>query len=152
MTEPIPSSSSLPSTVPAVAPREEVHIAYPDDDSALSLAETTMADSSTAHQEAADTTSVTDNMDEDDADVEIPFDDGDSAFGGSLIGCDTDTLASYITDYRYENGRRYHAYRDGEYWVFYSGLFWEICVADCRRDRTTSIRVICKISPIICTS
>ncbi|KAH8821457.1 S-adenosyl-L-methionine-dependent methyltransferase [Xylogone sp. PMI_703] len=42
--------------------------------------------------------------------------DGDSAFGGSLIGCDTDTLASYITDYRYENGRRYHAYRDGEYW------------------------------------
>ncbi|RFU32225.1 hypothetical protein B7463_g4139, partial [Scytalidium lignicola] len=42
--------------------------------------------------------------------------DVDSAFGGSLIGCDTDTLASYITDYRYENGRRYHAYRDGEYW------------------------------------
>lgn len=43
--------------------------------------------------------------------------DADSAFGGSLIGCDTDTLASYITDYRYENGRRYHAYQDGEYWV-----------------------------------
>jgi len=45
------------------------------------------------------------------------FDDNDSAFGGSLIGSDTDTLASYITDYRYENGRRYHSYRDGEYWV-----------------------------------
>lgn len=51
---------------------------------------------------------------EDEADG--PFDDNDSAFGGSLIGCDTDTLASYITDYRYENGRRYHSYRDGEYW------------------------------------
>ena len=43
--------------------------------------------------------------------------DNDSTYGASLIGCDTDTLASYITDYRYENGRRYHAYRDGEYWV-----------------------------------
>ena len=47
-------------------------------------------------------------------------DDNDSAFGGSLIGCDTDTLSSLITDYRYENGRRYHAYKDGEYWVFYT--------------------------------
>lgn len=45
------------------------------------------------------------------------FDDNDSAFGGSLIGSDTETLASFITDYRYKNGRRYHAYRDGDYWV-----------------------------------
>ncbi|PMD49341.1 S-adenosyl-L-methionine-dependent methyltransferase [Hyaloscypha bicolor E] len=44
------------------------------------------------------------------------FNDNDSTYGGSLIGCDSDTLASYITDYRYENGRRYHAYRGGEYW------------------------------------
>ncbi|KAI9650022.1 hypothetical protein NHQ30_000035 [Ciborinia camelliae] len=43
-------------------------------------------------------------------------DDDDSAFGGSLIGCDTETLASFVTNYRYENGRRYHAYQDGEYW------------------------------------
>ncbi|RDW89155.1 S-adenosyl-L-methionine-dependent methyltransferase-16 [Coleophoma cylindrospora] len=42
--------------------------------------------------------------------------DTDSTFGGSLLGCDTDTLASYITDYKYENGRQYHSYRDGEYW------------------------------------
>jgi hypothetical protein len=43
--------------------------------------------------------------------------DGDSAYGSeSLIGGDTVTLASYITDYRYENGRRYHSYRDGAYW------------------------------------
>jgi hypothetical protein len=45
-------------------------------------------------------------------------DDADSAYdGNSLIGDDTRSLASYITDYRYENGRRYHAYRDGAYWV-----------------------------------
>lgn len=46
-------------------------------------------------------------------------DDGDSAFGGSLIGCDTDTLASYMVNYRSENGRQYHAFGDGEYWVTY---------------------------------
>lgn len=44
--------------------------------------------------------------------------DRDSAYDSeSLLGDDTVTLASYITDYRYENGRRYHAYRDGAYWV-----------------------------------
>jgi hypothetical protein len=42
----------------------------------------------------------------------------DSAYDSeSLLGDDTMTLASYITDYRYEHGRRYHAYRDGAYWV-----------------------------------
>jgi hypothetical protein len=56
--------------------------------------------------------------DEEGEDMQGGFRDTDSTYGGSLIGCDTDTLASYITDYRYENGRRYHAYRDGEYWVF----------------------------------
>jgi hypothetical protein len=49
--------------------------------------------------------------------------DSDSTYSGSLIGCDTDTLASYITDYRYENGRWYHSYRDGEYLVFLM-FFW----------------------------
>lgn len=44
--------------------------------------------------------------------------DGDSAYGeDSLIGDDTMTLDSYITDYRYEFGRRYHSYHDGAYWV-----------------------------------
>ncbi|KAL4790674.1 S-adenosyl-L-methionine-dependent methyltransferase [Aspergillus venezuelensis] len=43
--------------------------------------------------------------------------DGDSAYGDdSLIGDDTKTLSEYITDYRYEFGRRYHSYRDGAYW------------------------------------
>jgi len=41
----------------------------------------------------------------------------DSAYDSeSLIGDDTTTLASYITDFRYENGRRYHTYKDGAYW------------------------------------
>ncbi|GAT19533.1 UMTA [Aspergillus luchuensis] len=43
--------------------------------------------------------------------------DDDSAYGeDSLIGDDTITLSTYITDYRYEYGRRYHSYRDGAYW------------------------------------
>lgn len=45
-------------------------------------------------------------------------DDLDSAYGDdSFIGDDTKTLSCYITDYRFEYGRRYHAYRDGAYWV-----------------------------------
>jgi hypothetical protein len=43
--------------------------------------------------------------------------DNDSAYGESLDQDDTYTLASQITKYRYENGRRYHAYRDGAYWA-----------------------------------
>lgn len=40
--------------------------------------------------------------------------DIDSAYDSeSLLGDDTMTLASFITDYRYENGRRYENYRDG---------------------------------------
>lgn len=46
-------------------------------------------------------------------------DDLDSAYGDdSLIGDDTKTLSCYITDYRFEYGRRYHSYRDGAYWVY----------------------------------
>ncbi|OCK82077.1 S-adenosyl-L-methionine-dependent methyltransferase [Lepidopterella palustris CBS 459.81] len=41
----------------------------------------------------------------------------DSGFdSGSLLGDDTDTLASSIKASRMENGRQYHAYRDGAYW------------------------------------
>lgn len=43
--------------------------------------------------------------------------DNDSAYGESLADEETQTLASFLTDYPYENGRRYHAYRDGSYWV-----------------------------------
>jgi hypothetical protein len=49
---------------------------------------------------------------------DVDHSDVDSAYdGASLLGDDTRSLASYITDYRYEHGRRYHAYRDGAYWV-----------------------------------
>ncbi|KAH8423768.1 class I SAM-dependent methyltransferase [Aspergillus melleus] len=45
------------------------------------------------------------------------YGDSDSAFSGdSLLGDDTKTLSTYITDYRYEFGRRYHSYHDGAYW------------------------------------
>ena len=41
----------------------------------------------------------------------------DSGFdSGSLLGDETDTLASSILHHRMENGRQYHAYRDGAYW------------------------------------
>lgn len=96
------ASSSSQTTPPG-------HSEHPGHDSSLSLADT-IPDSGEQEDD-----SVADDFDNDDG--EHDFNDNDSAFGGSLIGCDTDTLASYITDYRYENGRRYHAYKDGEYWV-----------------------------------
>jgi hypothetical protein len=43
--------------------------------------------------------------------------DRDSAYGESLHASDTASISSAITKYRYENGRRYHAYRDGAYWA-----------------------------------
>jgi hypothetical protein len=43
--------------------------------------------------------------------------DRDSAYGESLHASDTASITSAITKYRYENGRRYHAYRDGAYWA-----------------------------------
>lgn len=85
---------------------------YPGHDSALSL---TVGGPDSGNAPEDDNA---ESYNGDDGDDEQTFADNDSAFGGSLIGCDTDTLSSFITDYRYENGRRYHAYRDGEYWVF----------------------------------
>lgn len=127
-------------------------------DSALSLTDPTSDPSSIA---IADPSNVA-HYDHDVAqhepeEEEELFDDGDSAFGGSLIGCDTDTLASYITDYRYENGRRYHAYQDGEYWVRYfssEGLdtrFMAEILMD-YRVQTTNLRMSYRIWRITCTS
>lgn len=57
------------------------------------------------------------------SDGEDDIGDDDSAYGeDSLIGDDTMTLSTYITDYRYEYGRRYHSYRDGAYWVGILGI------------------------------
>ncbi|APA11946.1 hypothetical protein SS1G_05495 [Sclerotinia sclerotiorum 1980 UF-70] len=47
-------------------------------------------------------------------DAEALLDDGDSALG-SEQGSSTTSLASSITRYRIENGRTYHAYKDGKY-------------------------------------
>ncbi|KAF7954589.1 hypothetical protein EAE96_005709 [Botrytis aclada] len=47
-------------------------------------------------------------------DAEALIDDGDSALG-SEAGSSTTSLASSITRYRIENGRTYHAYKDGKY-------------------------------------
>lgn len=45
-------------------------------------------------------------------------DDHESAYGeDSLLRDETKSLTSYMTEYRYEFGRRYHAFRDGAYWV-----------------------------------
>ncbi|KAL3420073.1 methyltransferase [Phlyctema vagabunda] len=41
--------------------------------------------------------------------------DADSAIGLNDVRSFTTSLASSIYDYTYENGRRYHAYREGEY-------------------------------------
>ncbi|KAI9830954.1 MAG: hypothetical protein M1826_004070 [Phylliscum demangeonii] len=41
--------------------------------------------------------------------------DHDSAYDDDSAS-DTTSLASEVTKYRFENGRRYHAYRDGAYW------------------------------------
>jgi hypothetical protein len=51
----------------------------------------------------------------DDADVhDLTSDSGFDS--GSLLGDQTDSLASSILNHRMENGRQYHAYRDGAYW------------------------------------
>jgi hypothetical protein len=98
------SSTSIP-----LHPIPTVNSDQPPNDSALSLDE--ILPDSTAHH---DDHEFTDYDNEGEGEM---YNDNDSAFGGSLMGWDSDSLASYITDYRYENGRRYHAYRDGEYWV-----------------------------------
>ncbi|KAF9635638.1 hypothetical protein BFW01_g6533 [Lasiodiplodia theobromae] len=41
-------------------------------------------------------------------------DSNDSAFGDDIS--DTTSVASTIWRHRYENGRRYHKFREGAYW------------------------------------
>ncbi|KAG0648200.1 Velvet complex subunit LAE1 [Hyphodiscus hymeniophilus] len=86
---------------------------HPGHDSSISLSNPTTAEDSAPPPAAAVQSGGNDDDDEED----MVFDDNDSAFGGSLIGYDTETIASYVTDYRYENGRRYHAaLSSSEYW------------------------------------
>jgi SAM-dependent methyltransferase len=41
--------------------------------------------------------------------------DADSAWGGDSYQSTSTSLASSVLNYKYENGRRYHAFREGEY-------------------------------------
>ncbi|XPS73865.1 hypothetical protein M3J07_005988 [Ascochyta lentis] len=47
---------------------------------------------------------------------ESDFDESDSAYGDSDHLSDTTSIPSTIWRHRYENGRRYHKFREGEYW------------------------------------
>ncbi|KAK5994292.1 Methyltransferase [Cladobotryum mycophilum] len=49
-------------------------------------------------------------------DEEYDLDDSDSAVDAESVVSDTTSLYSDIMRYRFENGRRYHSYRDGQYW------------------------------------
>ena len=41
--------------------------------------------------------------------------DADSAFGSAANDSRHTSLKSFVRDYYYENGRRYHSFRQGEY-------------------------------------
>ncbi|KAF2632418.1 S-adenosyl-L-methionine-dependent methyltransferase [Macroventuria anomochaeta] len=47
---------------------------------------------------------------------ESDFDESDSAYGEPDHLSDTTSIPSTIWRHRYENGRRYHKFREGEYW------------------------------------
>ncbi|KAI9815379.1 MAG: hypothetical protein M1832_005518 [Thelocarpon impressellum] len=47
--------------------------------------------------------------------IEADFDDTDSALASDSGTAYTGSLASSVLDYKYENGRRYHAFREGQY-------------------------------------
>jgi SAM-dependent methyltransferase len=49
------------------------------------------------------------------AEADDYVDDSDSAFGGATIASSTTSVTSTIMRYRVENGRTYHAYKDGQY-------------------------------------
>ncbi|KAK2012806.1 methyltransferase domain-containing protein [Colletotrichum eremochloae] len=63
----------------------------------------------------ADPTSAnTDPLEADNADENGAIDDADSAMGASVLGSSA-SMTSSIMKYREENGRTYHAYREGRY-------------------------------------
>ncbi|EXJ66054.1 uncharacterized protein A1O5_10668 [Cladophialophora psammophila CBS 110553] len=49
------------------------------------------------------------------ADPDLEDDDNDSAYGDEA-STETTSISSWIRDYRVENGRTYHAFKDGKYW------------------------------------
>ncbi|KAH4169211.1 hypothetical protein HBI52_000930 [Parastagonospora nodorum] len=89
-------------------------------DSAVDLQD--VAESSTTQSQLPPTSQVVQDLENDGTEAEEDGDtdfESDSAFdSGSLLGDETDTLASSILNHRIENEscRSYHAYRDGAYW------------------------------------
>ncbi|KAF4951582.1 hypothetical protein FGADI_7357 [Fusarium gaditjirri] len=57
-----------------------------------------------------------DQVAEDQAAIEVD-DDSDSSYSKSTGITDTESLRSSIMAFKWENGRRYHAYQDGSYWA-----------------------------------
>lgn len=56
-------------------------------------------------------------MNDGDNPLQVDDDDADSSYGGEDDHqSQTTSLKSSITNYVYENGRRYHSYREGSYW------------------------------------
>ncbi|KAH6877223.1 S-adenosyl-L-methionine-dependent methyltransferase [Thelonectria olida] len=51
-----------------------------------------------------------------DAAIEVDANDSDSTYSASTGVTDTTSLRTSILAYKWENGRRYHAYQDGSYW------------------------------------
>merc|ERR1711913_42000 len=49
------------------------------------------------------------------AQVAVDSDETDSAFGDDSAS-ETTSLKSAVFNYKYRNGRRYHAYKEGAYW------------------------------------
>jgi hypothetical protein len=82
-------------------------------DSAVHLHDAAEPSPPTAQHDEATATAAADEDEDEDAQGFT----SDSGFdSGSLLGDETDTLASSILNHRMENGRQYHAYRDGAYW------------------------------------
>ncbi|KAK1755439.1 S-adenosyl-L-methionine-dependent methyltransferase [Echria macrotheca] len=53
--------------------------------------------------------------DEDEVDLGSADDDADSAYGAGSVNSATTSVTSSVMRYRMENGRRYHAYKEGKY-------------------------------------
>jgi methylase of polypeptide subunit release factors len=94
-------------------PVEESGIYVHGQDSAIHLedaAESSTANQQQPHPAPQDPEQTTDDHDASEFESDSAFD------SGSLLEDETATLASSILNHRIENGRQYHAYRDGAYW------------------------------------
>ncbi|CAM1506216.1 Fc.00g058570.m01.CDS01 [Cosmosporella sp. VM-42] len=49
--------------------------------------------------------------------IEVDANDADSTYSDTATVTDTESLRSSILQYKWEHGRRYHSFQDGEYWA-----------------------------------